>query len=268
MVARKKGVNMELITSKNNSAVVSAAKLSDKKYRERTGTFAFEGIKLFREAKKAGADFKQIFITQEAYEKYRSDFEGIDEKLLVLVSDVVYEKLSFENAPQGVFCVCAYYKPKTAGEASFVVLLDGVADPGNFGAVLRSADAFGVDVIYAGAGSADLYNPKTVRACMGSIFRMDVRRADDLANEVLRLREEGFRIYATALDARSEDIRNVDFKGKVGFVIGNEGHGVSKAVLEACTGSVIIPMSEGPESLNAAVASGVVMWEAARVRLQ
>ena len=268
MAARKKGVNMELITSKNNSAVVSAAKLSDKKYRERTGTFAFEGIKLFREAKKAGADFKQIFITQEAYEKYRSDFEGIDEKLLVLVSDAVYEKHSFENAPQGVFCVCAYYKPKTAGEASFVVLLDGVADPGNFGAVLRSADAFGVDVIYAGAGSADLYNPKTVRACMGSIFRMDVRRADDLANEVLRLREEGFRIYATALDARSEDIRNVDFKGKVGFVIGNEGHGVSKAVLEACTGSVIIPMSEGPESLNAAVASGVVMWEAARVRLQ
>ena len=264
MVARKKGVNMELITSKNNSAVVSAAKLSDKKYRERTGTFAFEGIKLFREAKKAGADFNQIFITQEAYEKYRSDFEGIDEKLLVLVSDAVYEKLSFENAPQGVFCVCAYYKPKTAGEASFVVLLDGVTDPGNFGAVLRSADASGVDVIYAG----DLYNPKTVRACMGSIFRMDVRRADDLANDILRLREEGFRIYATALDARSEDIRNVDFTGKVGFVIGNEGHGVSKAVLEACTGSVIIPMSEGPESLNAAVASGVVMWEAARVRLQ
>jgi TrmH family RNA methyltransferase len=164
--------------------------------------------------------------------------------------------------------VASYFSPKTAEDASFVVLLDGVADPGNFGAVLRSADAFGVDTVYAGAGSADRYNPKTARACMGSLFRVDVRRADNLAAEVLRLREEGFRIYATALDARSEDIRRVDFSGKIGFVIGNEGHGVSGAVLDACTGSVIIPMSEGPESLNAAVASGVVMWEAARVRLK
>lgn len=259
---------MELITSKNNGAVVAAAKLSDKKYRERTGTFAFEGIKLFREAKMAGAALRQIFVTETAYAKYQADFADVEESLIVLVSDAVYEKLSFENAPQGVFCVCAYFKPKTAEDASFVVLLDGVADPGNFGAVLRSADAFGVDAIYAGAGSADLYNPKTVRACMGSIFRMDVRRSEDLANEIIRLREEGFRIYATALDVRSRDIRSVDFQGKVGFVIGNEGHGVSEAVLNACTGSVIIPMSEGPESLNAAVASGVVMWEAARVRLK
>ena len=267
-VRMQEGLKMELITSKNNASVVAAAKLSDKKYRERTGTFAFEGIKLFREAKAAGADFKQIFVTEAAYEKYRADFDGVDEKKLVLVTDAVYEKLSFENAPQGVFCVAAYFEPKAREDASFVVLLDGVADPGNFGAVLRSADAFGVDVIYAGAGSADRYNPKTARACMGSLFRMDVRRADDLAAEVLRLREEGFRIYATALDSRSEDIRRVDLAGKIGFVIGNEGHGVSAAVLDACTGSVIIPMSEGPESLNAAVASGVVMWEAARIRLK
>ncbi len=259
---------MELITSKNNASVIAAAKLSDKKYRERTGTFAFEGIKLFREAKAAGATFTQIFVTETAYEKYRSDFEGVDEALLVLVTDAVYEKLSFENAPQGVFSVASYFAPKKSEDTSFVVLLDGVADPGNFGAVLRSADAFGVDTVYTGAGSADLYNPKTVRSCMGSLFRVDVRRAQNLADEVRRLREEGFRIYATALDARSEDIRRVDFTGKVGFVIGNEGHGVSKEVLDACTGSVIIPMSEGPESLNAAVASGVVMWEAARVRLK
>lgn len=259
---------MELITSKNNASVTSAAKLSDKKYRERTGTFAFEGIKLFREAKAAGADIKQIFVTEAAYEKYRADFGGVEERLLTLVTDAVYEKLSFENAPQGVFCVAAYFSPKKAEETSFVVLLDGVADPGNFGAVLRSADAFGVDAVYAGAGSADLYNPKTVRACMGSIFRVDVCRSNDLAVEVLRLREDGFRIYATALDSCSEDIRRVDFTGKIGFVIGNEGHGVSRSVLDACTGSVIIPMSDGPESLNAAVASGVVMWEAARVRLK
>ena len=111
------------------------------------------------------------------------------------------------------------------------------------------------------------YNPKTVRACMGSLFRTDIRRSENIAEEIKSLQKDGFRIFATALDKRSMDIRNVDFSGKIGFVIGNEGHGVSDAAIEACNGTVIIPMCEGPESLNAAVASSVVMWEAARNRL-
>ncbi len=258
---------MERITSKSNASVVAAAKLSDKKYRERTQTFAFEGIKLFREARAAGAELSSVFVTENAYEKYREELSSVD-PILYVVTDAVYEKLSFENAPQGVFCVCSYFSPNPREENGFVLLLDGVADPGNFGAVLRSADAFGVDAVYTGAGCADRYNPKTVRACMGSLFRVELRRAPTLSDEIARLREEGFRIYATALDTRSQDIRRVDFTGKVGFVIGNEGHGVSDEVLRTCTGSVIIPMREGPESLNAAVASGVVMWEAARVRLK
>ena len=148
-----------------------------------------------------------------------------------------------------------------------MILLDGVADPGNFGAVLRSAEAFGVDTVYMGKDGADFYNPKTVRACMGSLFRTDVRRSDDLVREIENLQREGFRIFATALDPRSRDIREVDFSGKIGFVIGNEGHGVSAEALAACDGTVIIPMCEGPESLNAAVASSIVMWEAARNRI-
>ncbi len=258
---------MEYITSKQNASVMAAAKLSDKKYRERTGTFAFEGIKLFREAVKAGAELRSVFVTESALERYREELLCVEE-LLYVVSDQVYAKLSFESAPQGVFCVCAYFAPCERETSGFVLFLDGVADPGNFGAVLRSADAFGVDAVYTGPGCADRYNPKTVRACMGSLFRVEIRRAESLTDEISRLRGDGFRIYATTLDARSEDIRSVDFRGKVGFVIGNEGHGVSREVSDACTGSVIIPMREGPESLNAAVASGVVMWEAARVRLK
>lgn len=258
---------METITSKNNPAVMAAAKLADKKYRERTGTFAFEGIKLFSEALSAGVRFSRVFVTETAYEKYGERLSAVGADKLTLVSDAVYEKLSFERAPQGVFCVAYYFSPSPKAETSLVILLDGVADPGNFGAVLRSADAFGIDAVYVGADSADLYNPKTVRACMGSLFRVDVRRVDSVAEQVRALRADGFRVYATALDARSEDIRRANLSGKVGFVIGNEGHGVSTSVLDACTGSVIIPMSDGPQSLNAAVASGIVMWEAARGRL-
>ncbi len=258
---------MEIITSKNNAVIVAASKLSDKKYRERTGPFAFEGIKLFSEALSAGVCFSRVFVTQTAYEKYSDTLCALPEGVLTLVSDAVYEKLSFESAPQGVFSVAEYFSPKQRGEASFVLLLDGVADPGNFGAILRSAEAFGVDAVYMGKNGADLYNPKTIRACMGSLFRTDVRRTENICDEIKCLQNAGFRIFATALNRDSLDIRDVNFKGKIGFVIGNEGHGVSEEAIRACDGTVIIPMREGPESLNAAVASGVVMWEAARQRL-
>ena len=258
---------MEIITSKNNPAVVAAAKLSDKKYREKTQTFAFEGIKLFREAFSAGICFVRVFATEEAYEKYGEELSVLPDGILSVVSDAVYEKLSFEHAPQGVFSVAQYFSVQTSDDASFVILLDGVADPGNFGAVLRSAEAFGVDTVYMGKNGADFYNPKTVRACMGSLFRTDIKRSENIADEIKRLQRNGFRIFATALDKRSLDIRKVDFSGRIGFVIGNEGHGVSAEVLEACDSTVIIPMCEGPESLNAAVASSIVMWEAARNRI-
>ena len=101
---------------------------------------------------------------------------------------------------------------------------------------------------------------------MGSLFRVSVRTQPDMVDKIRRLREDGFRIYAAALDARAIDIRQADFSGKIGFVIGNEGHGISAPVLAACDGCIVIPMREGPQSLNAAVASGVVLWEAARRR--
>lgn len=258
---------MEIITSKNNPAVVAAAKLSDKKYREKTGTFAFEGIKLFEEAHRAGVRFSRVFVTEDAYRKYEEKLSCLSRDVLTVVSEAVYGKLSFESAPQGVFCVAEYLSCEKQKDSSFVILLDGVADPGNFGAVLRSAEAFGVDTVYTGKNGADLYNPKTVRACMGSLFRTDVRRSENIVDEIGALQKAGFRIFATALDQRSMDIRDVDFSGKIGFVIGNEGHGVCAEAIGACDGTVIIPMHKGPESLNAAVACGVVMWEAARKRL-
>ena len=155
---------MEIITSKQNPAVIAAAKLADKKYREMTRTFAFEGVKLFCEAVSAGVRLTRVFATEAAYEKYGALLSGAGEDKLTLVSEPVYEKLSFERSPQGIFCVAEYFEPQTSqGDASFVIFLDGVSDPGNFGAVLRAADAFGADTVYAGENGADLYNPKTVR---------------------------------------------------------------------------------------------------------
>ncbi len=259
----------EIITSRKNPSVLAAAALADKKQRDKTGLFAFEGIKLFEDAAKEKTDIEKVFVTEKAFERWQSVFEkaDVDEKI-VFVTDEVYEKLSFENAPQGVFTVARKFAKKeiSFGENDVIMLLDTLGDPGNLGTVIRSADAFGVSAVYIGEGSADIYNPKTVRACMGSLFRVNVRVCTDIVSDISALRAEGFRIYAAMLDRTSEDLLDLDVSGKIGFIIGNEGHGVSQKVREACGNSVIIPMCDGPESLNAATSASVLMWEAHRAR--
>lgn len=258
---------METITSKQNPAIVAAGKLADKKYRDMTRTFAFEGAKLLYDALLSGIELARIFVTDAAYQKHEDLLGRAEPSLVTMVSDEVYAKLSFEKAPQGIFCIAKYRDiPMHKEDDSFVILLDGVSDPGNLGAILRSAEAFGVDAVYLSDDAADLYNPKTVRACMGAGFRARVCRVPSLSEEMRVLQERGFRILATALSDEATDIRETELSGKLGFVIGNEGHGISDAVLSQAAECVILPMREGPQSLNAAVAAGIVMWEAARRR--
>ena len=248
----------ERITSRKNQTVIDAAKLVDRRRREETGTFVLEGIKLFREAARAGAKIRALFVTDAALEKYGADIGKASCDKIYSVTDEVFAKLSTENAPQGVFAVCDQFcaAPREIRGEPFALLLDGVADPGNLGTIIRCADALGVECVYIGDDGADVFAPKTVRAAMGSIFRVRTERCDAVS-AVMRLRGAG-----------AEDVRRTDVSGKVAFVVGNEGHGVSEKVAAACDGSVIIPMTEGIESLNAAVAASLLMWEAARGRLE
>ena len=258
----------EIITSRKNAAVASATALADKKQRDKTGLFAFEGIKLLCDAKAAGLEIEKVFATERAYEKYEKELSALAGKL-TLVTDEVYAKLSFENAPQGVFTVAKKRgeAEKRYGERAFALFLDTLGDPGNLGTVIRSAEAFGADTVFVGEGSADIYNPKTVRAAMGSLFRVDVRICADVAADIEKMRGEGFEIYAAMLDKTSKNVCELALeRGKIGFVIGNEGHGVRESVRSSCTGSVIVPMCEGPESLNAAICASLLSWEVYRSR--
>ena len=259
---------LEIITSRKNAAILSAASLADKKQRDKTGTFVFEGIKLLEDALRSGTEICRVFATQKAYGKWEKLLAPLGKKVTI-VTDEVYAKLSLENSPQGVFTVAQKKKTqeKAYGKDAFVMFLDTVADPGNLGTIIRSADAFGADTVFVGGASADIYNPKTVRASMGSLVRVDVRVCADMASDIKRLCAEGFSVYAAMLDRDSENLLDIEpEKGKLGFVIGNEGHGISAEIKEACGKSVIIPMCEGPESLNAAISASVLMWEVFRVR--
>lgn len=254
----------ETITSRKNRRITDACALSDRKERKRTGLFTFEGIKLFDEAKKTGLIFDSVFVTGSALEKYDGSLCAVD--CVYAVTDEVYDKLTGENAPQGVFSVCRIPESRTPDidDCKCVILLDGVADPGNLGTIIRCADAFGIGHVFISSDGVDLYSPKTVRACMGSLFRVGTTVVTDVCDTVRSLQSHGFGVYAAVLSPDAKSITDMTYPGRIAFVVGNEGHGVSAPVSAACDGRVIIPMCGGAESLNASVAASILMWEGAK----
>ena len=247
------------------------------------GNNASMDIKLFGFARGKGIAAKALsYAIEQAFEngaeKVWVDPNPNNEKALALyddvfasyggdlyeVADAVYEKLTDENAPQGVLTVAKAPSPEPK-HTGLTIILDGVADPGNVGTVIRCADAFGAERVILGDGSADAFGQKTVRAAMGSLFRVPTERAS-LAETIEKLKNDGYTVYAAMLDRDSVCVDAVEKGGRLAFVIGNEGHGISDEVRGACDGSVIIPMrDDGAESLNAAVAASVIMWEHKRI---
>jgi TrmH family RNA methyltransferase len=258
-----------LITSRSNPAVVAAAALKEKKYRDESRSFLLEGIKLFREAVAAGLAIERVFATEKNLSLCR---EILPEGEIVAVTDSVLEKISTEKSPQGVICVAKYLDKihiinKIYKEEEFrtserrILILSSLRDPGNLGTVIRSARAFGCDELILSADCADLYNPRTVRAAMGTMFAQRIVTVSDLPQTVRAMTAGGYRVCAAVLDDKAERLDAMKIDNKTAFVIGNEGHGIDPAVVEAAGNTVYIPMAEGVESLNAAAAAAVFLWQ-------
>ena len=143
-------------------------------------------------------------------------------------------------------------------------MLESIRDPGNLGTVLRCAAAFGVSQIVMTEDCADIYNPKTIRASMGAVFKVSTMKTDDLAATIRKIKDSGRRVFATALDSGAMKLGQFEISDTDVFLVGNEGHGLSAETIEASSGRVFIPMMAGTESLNAATAAAVCMWEASR----
>ena len=270
---------MELITSKNNPRVMHASKLLKKKYREEYGEYLVVGRKLTAEASFCGIYAKTIFVTKNFLDKNEEFCRDIFEKIgqsaeIILTDDEILKKISGDESPDGIVCIMGcidksekidkiYNNTLCDGIKGGVIILDSVRDPGNMGTVIRTAYAFGTGLIIASPDCADVYSPKVQRGAMGAAFSQSLI-TKPTADAVKELRENGFSVYAAALHHNSLDIRDVKMNEKTAFVIGNEGNGLSEEIIDLCTGSVIIPIQEHSESLNAAVASAVIMWEMAK----
>lgn len=253
---------METITSRKNPLCQHIRSLAaDGEYRRQSGEFLCDSPKLLEEALKRDGTVHTVVCTER-----RVPAELPTGVRVVVVPEDVMASLAPSKTPQGALAVCALVDqplPQRLTGRQYVVL-DGVQDPGNVGAVLRSADAFWTDGVFLVNACADLYHPKTLRASMGAVFRCPVWTVTPEALCQL-LRCSQVPLYGAALRQDTADVDAVDWC-RAALAIGSEGQGLSDAVLALCDKTVKIPMREHCESLNAAAAAAVLLWEMARVR--
>lgn len=265
----------EFISSPANKLIKEVVSLKQKKYRDSLGLFIAEGVRLVEECAAAGWAVETCIYTEAAAvrDRARCLIERL-EKLncqLVVVPDSLYNKISDTEQPQGIMVVVK--KRQTTLESMvaadeknpLVVVLDGIQDPGNVGTIIRTADAAGCTGVIALKGSADIYAGKTVRASMGSLFHLPVVEGISSIEMIGLLQRCGVRVLATSLQ-KSEVYYRAKLSCPVAIVLGNEGQGVSPELLEAADSCVNIPLIGQAESLNVAVAAGIILYEAVRQR--
>lgn len=253
-----------VIQSRTNAKIKDGCRLTaSAKYRREQGLFTLEGLRLCADAAQSGCQVQTLFLTADAEEKGGERLKILlkNAQEIYTVTEEVAEKLSDTVSSQGVFAILQML-PETAlaiQKGGKYVVLDTVQNPQNLGAIARTAEAFGVNGLIVGDG-CDRYNPKALRASMGSLLRLPVFETEDLAATV---REIGKTVptFATVPDCTAESICAQDFSGGAAAIIGNEGNGVREAVLSAAQKRVTIPMRGNAESLNAAAAATVTVWE-------
>ena len=241
------------ITSRKNPLLQQVKKmLSSKKAREDAGLFAADGTKLLEEAIKYYPGLDTVILS-----------DGVEASVpetvrVIRVPGDVMESISSMQSPQGALFLCRLPEQKAFEPIPGMLLLDGIQDPGNLGTILRTADALDIPVVLL-EGCADPYSHKVVRASMGAVFRKDVLRSDWQTVKAA-CSAAGISIGVTALSPRAKDLRQSDLKS-MAVVIGSEGQGVRKEILDSADAELIIPMNPHCESLNAAVAATIVMWQ-------
>ena len=248
---------MERLTSRKSAVIRAFRDLArSSAAREEKGLFLCDGQKLLQEALRSGASVETVLWK----ENRAADLPPFPQEAL-LPADLFDYVSPMSNSPGPLFSVRMPSAPDLY-KVRRVLALEELQDPGNVGTVLRTADAFGVDLVVLLEGCADLYAPKTVRASMGAVFRQAAVRMDAEAF-ISFCREKNLPLWGAALTDTAQDLRSVPLD-PAAVLIGSEGHGLSRELLRACDGEIIIPMSGEAESLNAAVAAAIVMWEMQR----
>ena len=247
----------EQINSVKNEYIKQLSRLNTASGRREGNLFLVEGQKLCLEAIHSDFEIQALLITERMAESFDlSIFDG----RIILISESVAKKLSSMDTPPGIFVVAEQKNQSFDENPRFILALDHISDPSNLGAILRSAEAFGVDAIYLSEGCVDFYSPKVIRAAMGSAFRVATQKGD-LPSYLMQQKENGYQIMGAGLDRNFKLLGDVSFAKPTVMVIGNEANGMTSDVVNCCDHGVFIPMLGKNESLNAAVAASIILWE-------
>ncbi len=269
---------MQVISSKDNEQIKYIKKLKEKKYRDETNQYIVEGIKLVKEAIEEKADIKMIVICEDCEDDKLKDKPNthIEQSLLyeiakyecIYVTQKIFNLISEVQTPQGILAIVS--KEKNSENIDYtqdiILALDGIQDPGNLGTILRTADSADLKQIIISTNTADPYNPKVVRSTMGAIFRINIIRVENLEKTLQEVKKHKFEVVATSLDT-NDSIYDINYDKKV-IVIGNEANGVSKEIQDLADKKVKIPMLGKTESLNASVATGIMIYEYVRKKIK
>lgn len=261
-----------MIASLHNKSVKEvAALLKKKKERDRQSLFVAEGGKMFGEA--PTEQISRVFIAQSAekemYARYGDKLSGLS---CDIVTDEVFARMSDTVTPQGILCLVRqrHYNIEEIlrdnnKKRTLFIMLEDIQDPGNLGTIFRTAEAAGADGVIMSSRTADIYNPKTIRSTMGAVYRMPFLYTEDLSSVIKMMQEKGTKVYAAHLGAESF-YDAFDYQKSTAFLIGNEANGLRDETADCADALLGIPMEGKVESLNAAVASSILLYEAYRQR--
>lgn len=259
------------IVSKENAKIKYVKKLAfNDNFRKRERYFTAEGLRLCYDAFLSGVSIDEIYYTDEAAKKFS---EKIDElisyaKRAYCVPGEILKEISDTKTPQGIVCLCEkldkQFSLNTISSENKIIALEDIQDPGNLGTILRTAEALGMNFIVMSKGCCDFYNPKVLRGSMGAAFRVKTFFADEICNAIECLKKVDFKVLGAVPDKSASLITDVNLSGRIVIVVGNEGNGLTQGVLDVCSQKVTIPMLGRVESLNAAMAAGILMWEIMR----
>ena len=261
---------MQVITSKDNELVKHIRKLKDKKYRDESNEFIIEGTNLIEEAVKEKEKIKKVIICEDTTKTYEMPTNirlEIAKYECIYVSEKIFNLITQVTNPQGIMAIVE----KTVKEdeidytQDLIVMLDDIQDPGNLGTILRTIDSIGLKQIIVSKETADAFNPKVVRSTMGAIFRIKIIESENLIDTIKNIKKHHFKLIVTSLQT-DNTIYDINYNKKI-IVIGNEGNGVSKEIQDMADEKIKIPMLGKTESLNASVATGIVLYEYVRQKL-
>ena len=256
-----------MITSTGNAQVKRLLQLQKKsKARNEEKVFIVEGLRMFVEVPEERVE--KVYISESLYNKKKQELK-LERFSYEVLSDSVFEHVSDTKTPQGILCIVKQKRYNIEEllemENPHFMVLDNLQDPGNLGTIVRTAEGAGVNAVFLSKESVDIFNPKTIRSTMGSIYRMPVVYVEDLVTLLDIFKEKGIKSYAAHLEGKNSYDRE-DYKGGTAILIGNEGNGLRDEVSNAADIWVQIPMQGQVESLNAAIAASILMFEVYRQR--